>query len=222
MKKTFNIIKNIFTTLLLIVTVCVMIFTVVSVKTFDRNDRSIFGYKMSIVMSDSMSATDFNAGDLVLTKEVDPSTLMEGDIISYTSQNSENFGKTVTHKIRSLTVDEEGNPGFITYGTTTDTDDETIVTYPYVTGKYVKSIPKVGTFFNFLRTVPGYICFILIPFALLIIVQAANTVVLFRRYRSEQMEGIINEREQLARERAENAKVLAELKQMQEEMLAKN
>ena len=35
-------------------------------------DRSLFGYKAFIVLSDSMKATDFDAGDLVLVKEVDP------------------------------------------------------------------------------------------------------------------------------------------------------
>lgn len=67
-----------------------------------------------------MSKTDFDAGDLVLVKEVkDYSTLKEGDIISYISQNTENYGEVVTHKIRRITTDVSGEPGFITYGTTT-------------------------------------------------------------------------------------------------------
>ena len=57
-----------------------------------------------------MSKTDFGAGDLVLVKEVDPSTLKEGDIIAYTSQNTSNYGETVTHKIRKLTTDANGEP----------------------------------------------------------------------------------------------------------------
>ena len=135
MKKALNLIKNIFVWLMVASAVCMMIFTVVSVNTFDRSDRSLFGYKAFIVLSDSMSKTDFAAGDLVLVKEVDPSTLKEGDIIAYTSQNTSNYGETVTHKIRKLTTDASGEPGFIAYGTTTDTDDETAVTYPYVLGK---------------------------------------------------------------------------------------
>ena len=172
-----------------------MIFTIVSVNTFNRAERELFGYKFFIVMSDSMSKTDFDAGDIVVVKEVDPSTLKEGDIISYTSQNSHNFGEVVTHKIRRLTTDAEGNPGFITYGTTTDTDDETVVTYPYVIGEYVRRIPKLGTFFHFLKTTPGYIICILIPFLLLILIQGINSIRLFRRYKQEQLEEIKAERE---------------------------
>lgn len=78
MKKALGIIKNVFTWLVVALAVCMMIFTVVSVNTFDRNDRNIFGYKMFIVLSDSMKKTDFDAGDLVLVKEVDPSYLAGG------------------------------------------------------------------------------------------------------------------------------------------------
>ena len=191
--------------------VFMMIFTIVSVRTFDRNDRDLFGYKAYIVNTDSMSATDFDAGDLILVKEVDPSTLQEGDIISYISQNTESFGENITHKIRKITTDAEGNPGFITYGTTTDTDDETIVTYPYVLGKYTSRLKGVGTFFNFLKTTPGYFVCIFVPFMLLVIYQGINFLRLFRRYKKEQMEEMQAERDKIEAEREENAKMLAEL-----------
>ena len=211
MKRVLNIIKNIFVWLMVALAVCMMIFTVVSVNTFDRSDRSLFGFKAFIVLSDSMSKTDFDAGDLVLVKEVDPATLKEGDIIAYTSQNTSNYGETVTHKIRKLTTDANGEPGFITYGTTTDTDDETIVTYPYVLGKYKTNIPKVGRFFMFLKTTPGYIVCILIPFLLLILIQGLNCIKLFRRYKLEQMAEMKEERAKIEEERAESQKMMAEL-----------
>ncbi len=59
-----------------------MVFTIVSVTTFDRNDRALFGYKMYIVRSDSMSATDFKAGDLILVRSVDPRYFAGGGISS--------------------------------------------------------------------------------------------------------------------------------------------
>ena len=211
MKKVLNLVKNIFVWLMVALAVCMMIFTVVSVNTFDRSDRSLFGFKAFIVLSDSMSKTDFDAGDLVLVKEVDPATLKEGDIIAYTSQNTSNYGETVTHKIRKLTTDANGEPGFITYGTTTDTDDETIVTYPYVLGKYTTNIPKVGRFFMFLKTTPGYIVCILIPFLLLILIQGLNCIRLFRRYKLEQMAEMKEERAKIEEERAESQKMMAEL-----------
>ncbi|MBQ4141303.1 MAG: signal peptidase I [Clostridia bacterium] len=221
MKKVLNVIKTVFVWLVVALAVFMMIFTVVSVNTFNRNDRDLFGYKAYIVNSDSMAKTDFDAGDLIFIKEVDPSTLKEGDIITYLSQNSESFGETITHKIRRLTRDAEGNPGFITYGTTTDIDDDTIVTFPYILGKYETHIPKLGTFFNFLKTTQGYFICIFVPFMLLIIYQGINFFRLFRRYRKEQMDEMNAEKAKIEEERAENAKMLAELQALKAQLESK-
>ena len=222
MKKTLNIIKIIFAWLVVLLAVTMMVFTIVSVNTFNRNDRNIFGFRCYIVLSDSMSATDFDAGDLVLVKEVDPTTLKEGDIITYQSQNSENYGATVTHKIRAKTTDANGNPGFITYGTTTGVDDETVVTYPFILGKYQMALPKVGTFFQFLKTPQGYIVCILIPFLLLIIYQGLNCVKIFKMYKAEQMAELQAQKDALEDQRKQSEAMMAQLLAMQQQMAAQS
>ncbi len=226
MNKALNIIKSIFTWLLVIAAVGMMIFTIVSVNTFDQANRSLFGFKAFIVLSDSMSTVDgdaskgyFDAGDLVLVKEVDPSTLKEGDIIAYTSTNTENFGETVTHMIKSLTTDAEGNPGFITYGTSTGSEDANVVTYTYVLGKYESRIPGVGAFFTFLKTTPGYIVCIFLPFLLLILMQGFNSIRLFRKYKAEQMAEIEAQREKERAELEAERAAMAEERKRQEEMM---
>lgn len=221
MKKALAIIKTTIVWLIVALAVFMMIFTVISVTTFNRNDRDLFGYKAYIVNSDSMAATDFEAGDLIFVKEVDPSTLQAGDIITFISQSSESFGEVVTHKIRALTTDAQGNPGFITYGTTTDTDDATVVTYPYIMGKYVSHLDNVGTFFNFLKTPQGYIICIFIPFMLLILYQGGNCVRLFIRYKKEQTEALEAEKAKIEAERAENAKMMEELKALKAQLEGK-
>lgn len=216
--KALNVIKNIAAWIVVAFAVFMMVFTVVSVSVFDRADRSLFGYKAFVVLSDSMSKTDFSAGDLVLVKDVDAATLKEGDVIAYISQNTANYGETVTHKIRSLTTDANGNPGFITYGTTTDTDDEMVVTYPYVIGKYAAKITGVGKFFEFLKSTPGYIVCILTPFLLLIVAEGIHCIRLFKRYKSEQQAEINAEREKLAAEKAEMQKMMQELLTMKSQL----
>lgn len=218
MNKTMETVKKIFATIIAIFAVIMMIFTVISVTTFNRNDRNLLGFKAFIVLSDSMKATDFASGDVVFVKNVDPTTLQEGDIISFYSQNPDNFGEAVTHKIRTKTMDANGDPGFITYGTTTGVDDETIVTYPYINGKYQFHIPKIGTFFYFLKTTPGYICCILIPFILLIGMQGLNTIKLFRKYRREQMEEIESERAKLAEEKQQSAAMMEEIMRLKAQL----
>ncbi len=218
MKKTLNIAKKIIVWGIVAVAVCMMVFTIVSVSTFNRSDRSIFGYRAYIVLSDSMKKTDFAAGDLVLIEDVDPETLDEGDIIAYISQNTENFGETVTHKIRKKTVTEDGQAGFITYGTTTDTDDEKVVTYPYVIGKYKSHIPKIGKFFEFVKTTHGYIICILVPFLILILSEGIRCIRLFKKYKSEQKAEIDAERSEIEAERAEAQRMMAELLELKAQL----
>lgn len=218
MNKAIKIIKTTVTWLVVLFAVMMMVFTVISCTTFNRNDRSLFGYKMYIVNSDSMAATDFNAGSLIFVKEVNPSTLQEGDIITFMSQDTDTFGSTKTHKIRSITVDASGNPGFITYGTTTGTDDQTIVTYPYVLGKYQSHIAGLGTFFNFLKSTTGYFVCIFIPFMFIILYEGIKFFNLFKRYREEQMSEMKAERDKIEAEKLENAKMLEELKALKAQL----
>ena len=68
MKKMWKVLSTIMVWLVVAVAVFMMVFTIISVNTFNRNDRDIFGLRFYIVLSDSMSATDFDAGDLVVVK----------------------------------------------------------------------------------------------------------------------------------------------------------
>ncbi len=222
MKKVLQIAKAVAVWGVVAVAVSMMIFTFVSVSTFDRADRNLFGYKAFIVLSDSMSATDFDAGDIVFVKEVDPSTLKEGDIIAFRSQDPSNYGETVTHKIRKLTTDQNGNPAFTTYGTTTDTDDQYPVSHPFVLGKYQFRLPKIGSFFNFLKTTPGYIICIFVPFLILVLVQGFNCIQLFRRYKMEQMQEIEAEKKEIEEERRRSAEMLKELQELKAQLAQKD
>ena len=207
--KILNVVKTVLIWIVFAIAACMMVFTLVSVNMFDQNERSVFGYKFFVVQSDSMAATDFGIGDIIISKEVPLKDLKEGDIITFISQSSYNYGETVTHKIRKVTTDDAGEIAFVTYGTTTNADDEALATM--VLGQYTGKIEGLGTFFMFLKTTPGYIVCILIPFLILIISQGINCIRLFRRYKQEQMSEMQEEREKLAQEREESQKMMAEL-----------
>ena len=148
---------------------CFMMFTLSSAGAVDNTDKTFLGYKIFIVNSGSMSATDFDTGDIVFVKSVEPSTLKVGDIIAFTSYDRNSFGETVTHKIREITTDEKGKPVFITYGTTTDTNDEAPVSYSQIIGKYAGKMVGVGAVFQKFREDPNNVLFILIPLVLIIL-----------------------------------------------------
>jgi signal peptidase I len=220
-KKIFNIALKVVTWLLVAFTVFMMIFTIVTVTTVDKNDRSIFGVKFYIVQTDSMSLSEnnkdmdvhFNAGDIVIIKNVkDPRGLQEGDIIAFMSTNSVSYGETVTHMIREVKKTEDGKVlGYVTYGTNSGVDDEALVEPEYVLGAYTGKLPGVGNFFAFVKSTPGYIVCILVPFLLLILYNGVNVIRLFRKYKREQMEAMQAERDKLDEERAENQRMMQEL-----------
>lgn len=171
---------------MLVVAICMMIFTLFYVNTFGRNDRSLFGYKFYIAQTSSMAATDFKAGDIVVSKaNPDTSTLSEGDIITFISQSELHYGKTVTHKIRKININENGSREFVTYGSTTNTNDDAPVPEEYVIGKYNFRIPSLGSFIAFLKTAPGYITCILIPFLIVIILNGIDCFRLLQKYKAE-------------------------------------
>ena len=227
-KKALSIASKVLVWIIVAVTVFMMGFTIFSTLTFDRNDRNLFGIRFYVVLTDSMSPSEnnkddkvhFNAGDIVMIKNVeDAKSLQPGEVIAFISQNSVSYGETVTHMIREVKTTSDGRfLGYVTYGTNTGTDDEAIVEPDYVLGTYAGKLPKVGYFFDFLQTTPGYIVCILVPFLLLILWQGVNTIRLFKQYKREQVADIEEERAQIAKEREESAQMLRELQALKEQL----
>lgn len=207
MKKKIDIIKKTIVYIAIIILLFSVIFLMLSISLFNDGRKSILGYRTYLVLSDSMK-DDFKSGDLIIVKDVDYNKLKPGDIISYISRAKYNYGDTVTHKIRSIIYDEDGKPGFITYGTTTGNDDEGIVEYPYIIGKYQFKIKNVANIIMFLKTIPGYLIFVLIPFLTLIILQVIDIIKTFKIYHINQLEEL----------RFENEKIILQYKNLEKEL----
>ncbi len=231
-KKILNIALKVVTWLLVAFTVFMMVFTIVTVNTVDRNDRSIFGVKFYIVQTDSMSLSEnnkdmdvhFNAGDIVVIKNVkEPTKLQPGDVIAFMSTNSVSYGETVTHMIREVKTTSDGTVlGYVTFGTNTGTNDEALVEPEYVLGQYSTKLPGVGNFFAFVKSTPGYIVCILVPFLLLILYNGVNVIRLFRQYKREQMAEMNAERAKIEEERAETQRMMAELLELKAQLAQKD
>ena len=156
-----------------------------------------------------MKATDFRAGDLVVSKAIkDKSVLKPGDIITFQSTDPDNLGEIITHKIRKkqLTRKSVLSP---TVPQPASTTKQLLPTTWYLVN--TSSAFKGGKVFRFLKTTPGYIVCILIPFLFLIGIQGFNTVMAFRQYKKEQLETLRQEKEELAKERAKTEALMSEL-----------
>jgi signal peptidase I len=229
MKKVLDVTTKVLTYLLTAFTIFMMAFTIITVTTVDKNERNVFGYRFYIVKTDSMSKSEnnadldvhFNAGDIIIVKNVeDKKALESGDIITFISTNDDSYFETITHMIRDKAYDKNGNfIGYITYGTNTGVNDEAPVEFGYILGKYTGKLPAVGQFFAFVKTTPGYIVCILVPFLLLILYNGVNVIRLFKQYRAEQMSAMQAERDKIDAERAENLRMMEELMALKEQLL---
>ena len=170
MKKFLKVFSSVITTVIVVFTVFVMLFTVISFNTVGKDEANLFGFKPNIVLTDSMQGV-FSVGDIVVSKTVDPETLVEGDVITFRSIDEKSYHEIITHKIAEVST-YQGELAFVTYGTTTGVKDATKVPASQVLGKYSFHIPKLGYFFQFLKTPTGFFSIILIPFLLLIGIQA--------------------------------------------------
>lgn len=231
-KNILNIVMKVISWLLIAFTAFMMIFTIITVTTVDKNERKFLGVKLYIVRTDSMSLSEnnkdmdvhFNAGDIVIIGDVkDPTSLQPGDIISFISTNQVSYGETVTHMIREVRKTDSGKvEGYVTFGTNTGTNDESLVEPEYVLGIYKGKLPGVGHFFAYVKSTPGYIVCILIPFLLLILYNGYNVIRLFRQYKREQTAALEAEKAEIAAERRETEQMLRELQALKEQLSMKS
>lgn len=218
MKKVLNIIEKIVTAIIVAFTVFVMIFTIISFNTVGK-DRMLFGYKPYIVLSDSMSGV-FDVGDIVVSKQTDVSELKEGDIISFRSIDPNNYDTVVTHKIKGET-EYEGQKAFVTYGVSTGIEDEYSVPADRVIGEYQFRLPKMGYFFQFLKTPMGYFVFIFIPFMLLIGSEAVRFFKLWKQYKAEQAAMLEEQKTIVEEQKAESEEMKEEIKRLKAQLAEK-
>lgn len=215
MKKTGKIVGKIATVILVIFTVFIMIFTIVSVNTVGK-DQKIFRYKPYIVLSDSMHGV-FDVGDIVVSKEADTSDLKKGDIISFKSIDPNNYDTVVTHKIKGVTK-YKGEKAFVTYGVNTGVKDAYPVPADRVIGEYQFRLPKMGYFFQFLKTPMGYFVLIFIPFMLLIGSEAFRFRKLWKQYKVEQEAELLEQKNIVEEQKAETEEMKAEIERLKAQL----
>ena len=99
---------------------------------------SIFGYKFYVVLTGSMTPT-IAPGDLVIVKDVEPSQVKTGDIITFASANSKNI---TTHRVQSVKNDK--GIEFVTKGDANNVTDLNPVAQKYLIGRVVSHVDKIG------------------------------------------------------------------------------
>lgn len=208
-KKALKITGNVLTGIVAVLVVIMTVLTVFSMVFNRDGTASVFGVQAYVVQSDSMTP-EFAAGDVIFSEEVNPEELVAGDIITFISRDSASYGQTITHCIRKVTT-HNGKLAFITYGIATGVDDGTPAAASDVLGRYTFRIAGLGSFFEFLKSVPGYIVCILLPFLVIIGLQIANIVSAVRAARTEKAAAAAAERSRVEALEEEVARLRAQV-----------
>lgn len=189
-RKVSNVVANVLTTVIFVAAVCFTVVVVATTLASGKGEVTFFGWKPYIVLSDSMQS-EFQVGDIAVSREVDPATLQPGDIVTFASIDPDSYGEIFTHKIREET-EHEGQPAFVTYGTTTGDNDAYPAPFSRVVGRYAFHVPKAGYVFEFFKSPMGYVVLVLVPFGILIGLQVRNFLRLLNEERRQRTLALAN------------------------------
>ncbi|WP_148415577.1 signal peptidase I [Haloferax sp. KTX1] len=124
------------------------------------------------VLSGSMSPT-FDAGDVVVVRDVPPADISEGDIITYREAGSaitDERTDRVTHRV--VAVDRSGDsPVFRTKGDANEDVDSDPVAADRVVGRVWFHVPYLGLAAQFVQSGLGLVLFVILPGALLVVTE---------------------------------------------------
>jgi len=155
---------NILTALLLIIMVGLSFFLIQS--RISGGSPAIAGYQMYVVLSGSMNPA-FNTGSIVFVKPTEPTEIVEGDIITFSS--SADATRLTTHRVVGLNLDN--GLSFITRGDANNVNDPSPVPAENLVGRVTGSVPYIGYLFGYAQTRQGLVLLIFIPGLFLIVME---------------------------------------------------
>ena len=156
--KIFKRIINIFTTILVAISVIIAVL-LVGVR--------LVGFQVYTVLSGSMEPT-YHTGSLIYVKPVDYQEIKSGDVITFMLDED----TIATHRVVQVIPDEEDSTvlRYQTKGDANDVVDAGLVHYKNVIGTPIFSIPYLGFVSNYITNPPGmYIGFTVLGIIILML-----------------------------------------------------
>lgn len=166
------------------------------VKSYMHQDQvpGIGGIFPMIILTDSMYP-EFASGDLILCGSADAEEIQAGDIICFYDPAG-NGTTTVTHRVKSITTDEDGNLAWTTKGDANNAEDEQIVPAKNLVGVYQKNIRGLGKAAIFMQTTRGLMICVICPVILLAVYDMIRRGI-YERSRKRDTEALMEELQEL-------------------------
>jgi len=121
-----------------------------------------------VIVSPSMVPT-ISINDAIVVKRVDDDNYDIGDIITFSSEDANYKGLTVTHRIVNKRKVSNASSFYTTKGDNNYVNDPALVATDAIYGKVLFKIPKLGYIQNFLAKPLNFVLCILVPAFLVII-----------------------------------------------------
>lgn len=146
------------TTLVLVVLVFILLQSRISGDT-----PTVAGYQIYIVLSGSMRPA-FNAGSIVLVRQLEPNAVRVGDIITFLA--SKHADDLIVHRV--VAVNQTVPHSFTTRGDANNMNDVLPVPAGNLVGRVEYSIPYLGYLFSFVRSRMGILLLVIGPAILML------------------------------------------------------
>lgn len=150
-----------------------LVIFVILVQRIFNNQVSIGSYRMFTVVTGSMEPV-YNVGDVVISKEVDPSTIKKGDDVVYLGEKDDFKDKIVTHRVIKIEK-KEGDYYFTTKGVANEYSDP-VISSDQIYGKVVYRPVVLSFLSGILNTRLGFYLLIFVPVAFLIFLEILDYI----------------------------------------------
>ena len=150
-----------------------LVIFVILVQRIFNNQVSIGSYRMFTVVTGSMDPV-YKVGEVVISKEVDPSTIKKGDDVVYLGEKNDFKDKIVTHRVIKIEK-KEGDYYFTTKGVANEYSDP-VISSDQIYGKVVYRPIVLSFLSGILNTKLGFYLLIFVPVAFLIFLEILDYI----------------------------------------------
>jgi signal peptidase len=181
--KVIKIIGKIIYALLYIIILLTLL--VVLIQRFSNNNFTIAGFRIFNVATGSM-VPEYNVGDILISKEINPNELQVGDNIVYQGEKQDFKGKIVTHKIIEKR-EENGKLFFTTKGIANEEADPEI-SEEQIYGKIVYKTIILSFISAIINNIYVFYFLIFIPISIIICKMIIDNVISYKNTKAEKSE----------------------------------
>ena len=111
-----------------------LLLIVIVVQRVSNNNLSIGGFRVFMIVSESMKG-EYDIGDILISKKVDEKDIKVGDNVTYLGEEKELKGLVITHKVVNK-YEKNGEMIFVTKGLANEIEDPEIK-YEQIYGKVI-------------------------------------------------------------------------------------